>query len=160
MLDQKWKLALTAAGALALFGLGARSAQWTRRRVAVNPPGTASGLPFSNGIRVGNALYVAGEQGLQNGKPVPGGIGPETQAALEAIQKIVRAGGMDMKDVVTVNVYLADVHDFPAMNRVYTKFFPDPKPARTTVQVGALVNNARVEISAIAVREQGASTGR
>ena len=51
-------------------------------------------MPFSNGLLVGNTLYVAGEQGADaNGKLVPGGIGPETRATLETIQKVVREAG-------------------------------------------------------------------
>lgn len=113
---------------------------------AVNPPGTPRGLPFSNGIRAGNTLYVAGTQSNARGD-----IQEETRGALENIKKIVQAAGFSMADVVSVNVYLADVHDFAAMNDVYKTFFPDPKPTRTTVQVAGLVNSARIEISAIAV---------
>ena len=119
---------------------------------AINPPGTAEGLPFSNGILVGNTLYVAGQEGLDNGKLRPGGIGPETQAALENIKKIVTAAGLEMADVVSVTVYIADLAEFGEMNKVYKTFFPEPRPVRATVQVAALVGHARVEISAIAVK--------
>jgi 2-iminobutanoate/2-iminopropanoate deaminase len=121
---------------------------------AINPPGTAEGLPFSNGILVANTLYVAGQEGLDQGKLRPGGIGPETQATLENIKKIVEAAGLQMTDVASVNVYLADLAEFGEMNKVYKTFFPEPRPARATVQVAGLVNNARVEISAIAVKGQ------
>ena len=119
---------------------------------AINPPGTSEGLPFSNGILVGNTLYVAGQEGSDEGKLRPGGIGPETQAALENIKKIVELAGLQMEDVVSVNVYLADLADFGEMNKVYKTFFPAPRPARATVQVAALVNHARIEITAIAVK--------
>src|SRR5437773_12518421 len=78
------------------------------RMRAINPPGTPQGLPFSNGLLVGNTLYVAREQGADaNGKLVPGGIGPETRAALEAIQKVVRGAGFQMEDGAAAVVYLA-----------------------------------------------------
>lgn len=131
--------------------IGARAPQSQRR--AINPPGSVEGLPFSNGILAGNTLFVAGQEGIMDGKLVSGGIAPETRAALENIQKIVKAAGLDMKDVASVTVFLADIHDFPEMNKVYQTYFPDPKPARATVQAAALVGNARVEISAIAVKE-------
>jgi 2-iminobutanoate/2-iminopropanoate deaminase len=124
----------------------------TSAKRAINPPGTAEGLPFSNGILVGNTLYVAGQEGLDSGKLRPGGIGPQTQAALENIKKIVEAAGLQMTDVVSVNVYLADIAEFGEMNKVYKTFFPEPRPARATVQVAALVSNARIEITAIAVK--------
>ena len=119
---------------------------------AINPPGTPAGLPFSNGILVGNTLYVAGTQGTDaNGKLEPD-IESQTRAALQLIQKIVEGGGMTMGNVVAVNVYLSDVNEFGKMNNVYKTFFPDPKPTRTTVQVAKLVNGAKIEISAIAVK--------
>jgi 2-iminobutanoate/2-iminopropanoate deaminase len=119
---------------------------------AINPPGTAEGLPFSNGIVVGNTLYVAGQEGLENGKLVEGGVTVQAQAALTNIKKIVEQAGFQMSDVVSVTVYMADLSEFGDMNKVYKTFFPEPRPARATVQVAALVSNARIEISAIAVK--------
>lgn len=117
--------------------------------------GTDTGLPFSDGIIAGNTLYIAGQQGTDSsGKLVSGGIGPETAATLGAIQKVVKAAGFEIKDIVSVTVYLADIHEFPEMNKVYKGVMPDPKPARATVQAAALVNNARIEISAIAVKQK------
>jgi 2-iminobutanoate/2-iminopropanoate deaminase len=112
-----------------------------------------SGLPFSDGIVAGDTLYIAGQEGNdESGKLASGGIGPETAAALERIQKIVKAAGFEMKDIVNVTVFLADIHEFPEMNKIYKGVMPDPKPARATVQVAALVNNARIEIAAVAVK--------
>ena len=114
----------------------------------------AKGLPFSNGMVVGKTLYIAGHEGEDaSGKLVPGGITPETKAALENIGKVVKAAGFELKDIVSVTVYLADIHDFPEMNSVYATFMPDPKPVRATIQAAALVGNARIEISAIAVKK-------
>lgn len=113
------------------------------------------GLPFNDGIVVGNTIFVAGQEGTdQAGKLAAGGIAAETKATLENIEKILKAGGFEMKDIVSVTVYLADIHDFPEMNKVYRSVIPDPKPARATIQAAALVNNARVEISAIAVKQK------
>jgi len=122
-------------------------------RRAINPPGTKEGAPFSNGLLVGNTLYVSGQEGLDDGKLKPGGIVPETQTALDNIKKILELGGMQLTDVVTVNVYLADMNDFVEMSNTYKTYFPEPRPARTTVQVAELVNHARIEISVIAVKQ-------
>lgn len=111
------------------------------------------GLPFSDGIIAGNTLYVAGQEGTdESNKLAAGGIAAETKAALDNIAKVVKAAGFEMKDIVSVTVYLADIHDFPEMNKVYKTVLPDPKPARATIQAAALVNDARVEIAAIAVK--------
>jgi 2-iminobutanoate/2-iminopropanoate deaminase len=116
------------------------------------------GLPFNDGIVAGDTLYVAGQEGTNDsGKLAEGGIGPETSAALDNIQKVVKAAGFEMKDIVSVTVYLADIHEFPDMNKIYKTVMPDPKPARATIQAAALVNNARIEISAIAVKPRSVS---
>ena len=127
---------------------------YSQERKAINLA-PARGLPFSDGIVVGNTLYIAGQEGTDDaGKLAAGGIGPETTATLENIQKVLKAAGFDLKDVVSVTVYLADIHEFPDMNKVYKSVMPDPKPARATIQAAALVNNARIEISAIAVKQK------
>jgi 2-iminobutanoate/2-iminopropanoate deaminase len=121
---------------------------------AINASG-AKGLPFSEGMVAGNTLYVAGQEGTdENGKLVSGGIAAETKAALENIQKVVKTAGFDMKDIVSVTVYLADIKEFGDMNTVYKQIMPDPKPARATIQAAALVNNARIEVSAVAVKQK------
>jgi 2-iminobutanoate/2-iminopropanoate deaminase len=140
-----------------LFGLivltGSLTSRAQERRV-IKLPGTA-GLPFSDGVIAGNTLYVAGQEGTDDkGKLPTGGIGPETQAALANVKKIAQTAGFELKDIVSVTVYLADIHEFADMNTVYKGVMPDPKPARATVQVAALVNNARIEISAIAVKQK------
>lgn len=113
------------------------------------------GLPFNDGVVAGNTLYVAGQEGTdEQNKLAPGGITAETKAALENIQKVVKAAGFELNDIVSVTVYLADIHEFGDMNKVYREFMPDPKPARATIQAVALVNNARIEISAIAVKQK------
>jgi len=146
------KLAVLVMAHLAAATLVAAGRSPSSAKRAINPPGSVEGLPFSNGILVGDTLYVAGQEGLENGKLRPGGIGPETQAALGNIKRIVEAAGLQMSDVVSVTVYIANIAEFGDMNKVYRTFFPEPRPARATVQVAGLVNNARVEISAIAVK--------
>jgi 2-iminobutanoate/2-iminopropanoate deaminase len=155
------KFAIRLAKALSYVGIAfliviATGAQYVeaQEHKAVNL-GTETGLPFSDGIIAGNTLYIAGQQGTDSsGKLVSGGIGPETAATLDAIQRVVKKAGFEMKDIVSVTVYLADIHEFPDMNKVYRSVMPDPKPARATVQAAALVNNARIEISAIAVKQK------
>jgi 2-iminobutanoate/2-iminopropanoate deaminase len=145
---------IVSAAVITLCFAGALQPLQAQEHKAVNLA-PARGLPFSDGIVAGHTLYVAGQEGTgADDKLVSGGIGPETTAALENIQKIVKAAGFEMKDIVNVTVFLADIHDFPEMNKIYKSVMPDPKPARATVQVAALVNDARIEISAIAVKQK------
>ena len=130
------------------------STGFAEERKVVKLPGTAA-LPFSDGVIAGDTLYIARQEGSDaDGKLTPGGIGPESKAALARIESIVHAAGFEIKDIVSVTVYLADIHDFPEMNQAYKAVMPDPKPARATVQVAGLVNGARMEISAIAVKRK------
>ena len=138
--------------AIALVAIASAVPSWAQHKQAITV-GEAKGLPFSDGIVVGNTLYVAGTEGTDaSNKLKPGGIGPETQAALENIEKVVKKAGFEMSDIVSVTVYLADIKDFPEMNKVYKTVMPDPKPTRSTVQVAGLVNDARLEVSAIAIK--------
>lgn len=145
-------LTLTLAIALNLATLANRAYGQEHKVVNLAP---ARGLPFNDGIVAGNTLYVAGQEGTDDSsKLVAGGIGPETTATLQNIEKVLKAAGFDLKDVVSVTVYLADIREFGDMNKIYKSVMPDPKPARATIQAAALVNNARVEISAIAVKQK------
>ena len=152
----QWKsvLSFQIAFALALTVLFAVHASHAQDHKAINLS-NAKGLPFSDGVIAGNTLFVAGQEGSDDsGKLASGGIGPETKAALDNIEKVVKAAGFEMSDIVSVTVYLADIHDFADMNKVYKSVLPDPKPARATIQAAALVNDARVEIAAIAVKKK------
>jgi len=150
-MNSRFHKVLTSVATLVIMTAGISSLVQAQQKRVI--PGSVPGLPFSDGVVVGNTLYVAGQQGTDaNGKLREGGIVPETQATLENIEKTVKAAGFQLKDIVAVTVYLADIKDFAEMNKVYKSFMPDPKPARTTIQAAALVNNARVEITVVAAK--------
>ena len=116
------------------------------------PERRALGLPYSDAVRAGDLLYLAGTVGADPAtrKLVAGGVEAETRQALENIGANLRAHGSSMGRVVKCTVFLADIADFERMNGVYRKYFPANKPARTTVGVAALPLGARVEIECIA----------
>jgi 2-iminobutanoate/2-iminopropanoate deaminase len=117
--------------------------------------GFKQGNPFSEGVVAGNTLYVAGQQGPDaNGDVKSTDITEQTTNAIAAVKKVVEEAGFKMSDIVSVTVYVADVNDVAKMNEVYKKLMPDPKPARATVQVAALIGGAKIEISAIAVKQK------
>jgi 2-iminobutanoate/2-iminopropanoate deaminase len=117
--------------------------------------GFTKGMPFSDGFVSGNTLYVAGQQGPDiNGKVAGLDITAQTTNAIAAINKVVEEAGLKMGDIVSVTIYVAHVKDVPAMNKVYEKLMPDPKPARATVQVAGLIGGAKIEISAVAVKQK------
>ena len=111
-----------------------------------------SGYPFSEAVRVGNMLYLAGQIGTDTtGRLAQGGIGPETEQAMTNIEAVLKKSGSSMSDVVEVTVVLVDINDWPAMNSVYSRFFKKHFPARTAYAVKDLVMDARVEITCKAV---------
>jgi 2-iminobutanoate/2-iminopropanoate deaminase len=137
---------------LALAAQGGRAAAQSAGGRRVIQGGPATGLPFSPGIMVGNTLYLSGVIGATPKGLVPGGIEPETRQTLANIGEVLKAAGMGFQDVVSVTAYLANLSDFDRFNVVYRETFAKDPPVRTTVQVAALVNSARVELQMIAVR--------
>jgi 2-iminobutanoate/2-iminopropanoate deaminase len=112
------------------------------------------GMPFSNGMVAGNTLYIAGQQGPDaNGKVTGTDITLQTTNTIAAIKKVVDKAGFKMSDIVSVTVYVTDLNDVPKMNEVYKKLMPNPKAARATVKVAGLIGDAKIEISAIAVKQ-------
>jgi 2-iminobutanoate/2-iminopropanoate deaminase len=141
--------------ALSLFRADEGAAQSAAGRRVIRPPKAPNtGLPFSPGILAGNTLYVAGHLGRDpvTSKLVTGGIEAETRQSIANIRAVLQSGGMDLKDVVSVTVYITDFAEFERFNAVYREFFPTDPPTRATVQVAALNVGARVELQAIAVR--------
>jgi len=111
-------------------------------------------MPFSDGFVAGNTLYVAGQQGPdEHGKVTGTTIEFQTEHAIMAIQRVVEKAGFKMTDLVNVTVYVTDLNDVPKMNDVYKRLMPNPKPARATVKVAGLIGDAKIEISAIAVKQ-------
>lgn len=109
--------------------------------------------PYSQGIRAGDFIFVAGEKGIdpKTGKIVDGGIAAETRQTLENIKAILEAAGATMNDAVRAVVYLTDISAFQEMNEIYAKYFTVDPPGRTTVEVSALPAGAHVEIEVTAL---------
>ena len=124
-----------------------------RQIIATDDAPAAIG-PYSQAVRVGNTLYLAGQIGLDpaTGQLAEGGIEAETHQALRNIHAILEAAGFTMADVVQVQAYLADLNDYGAFNAVYATYFGDAPPARAVVQVARIPRDAGVEIMATAVR--------
>ncbi len=110
------------------------------------------GYPFSEAVRVGNMLYLSGQLGMDDSrKIVPGGIAEETRQTLKNIQSALERYGSSLDHVVKVTVMLADMDEWPEMNKVYAGFFPTHFPARSAFGATGLALGARVEIECIAV---------
>jgi 2-iminobutanoate/2-iminopropanoate deaminase len=110
--------------------------------------------PFSQVVEANGFVFLAGQIGDAPGSHgrVPGGIEAETRAMLENVGRLLRAAGLDYRDVVKATVYLTDIADFDAMNAIYREYFPMEPPTRATVAVAGLAVGARIEIEVMATR--------
>jgi 2-iminobutanoate/2-iminopropanoate deaminase len=137
------------AALLICFSLAIAAAAADRK--VVQPKEFPTGRPFSPGILVNGTLYVAGQTGsdIKTGK-IPEKFEDEVKACLENVGLILKEAGMSYSDAVSVQVYLTDMDLFQRMNAVYTTFFKDPRPARTTVGVTRLAGGAHLEITVTA----------
>ncbi|MEX2178280.1 MAG: Rid family detoxifying hydrolase [Gemmatimonadaceae bacterium] len=136
---------------LPLVILLATTACAARAPVVEFRPRAGSTGPFSEAVRVDGLLFLSGMLGTDStGRLAPGGVGPETQQTLENIKAALERNGLGMDRVVKCTVFLADIAEWAAMNRVYATYFPTNRPARSAVGGAGLVRGARVEIECIA----------
>ena len=110
--------------------------------------------PYSQAVRVGNLLFVAGQIPVdpKTGEVVGRDIREQTRQVLENIKAVLEAAGYTLDDVVMAFVFLANMEHFPAFNEVYAQYFKDKPPARVTVQAARLPRDVLVEIAVIAAR--------
>ncbi len=112
--------------------------------------GAAPGGAYSQGLKVGDFVFVSGQGPFdpETGQVVGETIEEQTARTLENVKAILEAAGASMADVVKVSAHLSDLSLFDRYNKVYSTCFPDPKPTRTTV--GSQLLGIMVEIDAIA----------
>jgi 2-iminobutanoate/2-iminopropanoate deaminase len=114
-------------------------------------PGPFQGAPYSQAIRVGEMVFVAGQIGLKPGDTAVGGdIAEQTEQALQNLAAILVEAGSSMANLVKTSVFLQDLGDFAAMNEVYARHVGERPPARSTFEVAKLPSGALVEIEAVA----------
>jgi len=122
--------------------------------IATNGAPAAIG-PYSQGVRVGNLVFTAGQVALDpvTQQVVAGGITEQTTQVLENLKAILEAAGSSLDKAVKATVFLKDFNDFAAMNAVYAAYLGPAgvaPPARTTVEVSRLPKDVRVEIELVA----------
>src|SRR3954462_1688904 len=108
--------------------------------------------PYSPGVLAGDYLYVSGQGAKRPDGQMPATFAEQTRQTLENVKNVVESAGLMMKNVVYAQVYLDDIHNFAAMNRIYAEYFGDTPPARATIGVAKLPGGTPVEINAVAVR--------
>ena len=109
--------------------------------------------PYSQAVCANGFVFVSGQIAIdpKTQQVVDGNASVQTERVLENLKAIVEAAGSSMKHAVKATVYLADFEDYAAMNEVYSRYFSENPPARSTVEVSKLPRNVRVEIDLIAL---------
>ncbi len=117
-----------------------------------SPAALERGLPFSEAVRAGDLLFLAGQIGTDpaTGQLVSGGTETEARQAIENIKAVLERNGRSLADVVKCTVFLADIGEWARFNEIYKQYFKPPYPARSALGVNGLARNARLELECIA----------
>lgn len=121
----------------------------------INPPGTEmiyETYKFSQATVVGNSVEVSGQVGLAEDFSIPLDIREQARNAFTNLKRVLEAAGSGLDRVTHLTQYFTDIRDVPAVDEVFAEFFPSDYPARTVVQVVALVlPDLKLEVQARAI---------
>jgi len=125
----------------------------TVREVIATDRGPKAIGPYSQAVKANGFIFISGQIPLdpRTQELVEGDVARQTERVMENLKGIVEAAGSSLDRVVKTTVFLKDLADFPAMNEVYSRYFPANPPARATVQVARLPRDVGVEIELIAL---------
>tara|TARA_B100000902_G_scaffold226455_1_gene215013 strand:+ start:217 stop:597 length:381 start_codon:yes stop_codon:yes gene_type:complete len=109
--------------------------------------------PYSQAIKMNNLLFISGQIAMhpKTGNLVINKIEDETELVMENLKNILLAANCSLNDVIKCSIFLSNMDDFEAVNKIYGQYFSAPYPARETIEVKKLPKNVNVEISAIAM---------
>lgn len=109
--------------------------------------------PYSQAVSAGGAIYLSGQVGLDpaTGELVAGGLEAEARRVFDNLRAVAEAAGPGLAAAVRVTVYLTDLSQFAAANRIMAGYFTEPYPARVTIGVAALPRGAAIEVDCILV---------
>lgn len=109
--------------------------------------------PYSPAVKLGDFVYLSGQLPIdpETGSIVEGGIQEQAYQVLKNMEAILAEMNLEMRHIVKTTVFMSDLTGFELMNEIYSTYFADPYPARTTVEVKALPKGALIEIEAIII---------
>lgn len=110
--------------------------------------------PYSPALCVNGLVMISGQIPVNpaTGEIEAADIEGQTHQSLKNIAALLKEAELDFSNVIKTTVFLADMGDFAAMNKVYAEYFKEPYPTRSCVQVGALPKGAKVEIEVMCTR--------
>jgi 2-iminobutanoate/2-iminopropanoate deaminase len=112
--------------------------------------------PYTPGILAGNYLYVSGQGARDAAGKIASGFDEQARQCLDNVKGVIDAAGLKMDSVVYTQVYLADVKNYDALNKIWSTYFPKNPPARSVVGVANMPTGTPIEISAVAITKGAA----
>ena len=114
--------------------------------------------PYSQAIKAGNTIYVSGQIPIdpETGSVIygkAGNVADQTNQAIKNLKAVLEAAGHALEDVVKTTVFITDMANFAAVNKVYERYFDKDCPARSCIAVKSLPKDALVEIEAVAYKK-------
>ena len=110
--------------------------------------------PYSPAVDIGNLVYTSGQMGVDGAGNLGKDVTEQTKLAIENVEKLLKAAGCELSDIVKTLVFIKDMNDFAAVNAVYADMIKaEVMPARSCVEVARLPKDALVEIEAIALKK-------
>jgi 2-iminobutanoate/2-iminopropanoate deaminase len=118
-------------------------------QVSTNKAPAAIG-PYSQAIKVGNLLFTSGQIPIDPATGnIPKGVEAQAEQALTNVKNLIEAAGASIDNVVKTVVFIKDMNDFAAINAIYAKYFTEPFPARSCVEVARLPKDVLLEVETI-----------
>lgn len=107
--------------------------------------------PYSQAIEIGNFVFTSGMIPINpaTGELVTGSVEAQAEQAFSNLQHLIEASGSSMDKVIKTVVFIQNMEDFGKINEIYAKYFPDPYPARSCVEVARLPKDVALEVEAI-----------
>lgn len=138
---------------LSLSGTGAIQENSSSKKI-IHMTDTPGNTPFSPAILINDTLYISGQlaRNPETGKFEGETMAEQAEFVIKNIEILCKKAGMDLTNVVSTTVYISDFSEFREFNSVFVKMFPKDPPTRATVQVARLALDAKIEISAIAIK--------
>lgn len=150
------KLTFTIFAICVLFSLITISGGKVEKKIVYTEKAPKPVGPYSQAVIAGDFIFTAGQIPIdpKTNQVVQGDIKEQTKQVLENLKAVLEASGATFDDVVKVTVYMRDLSEFSAMNEIYSEYFKNSPPARTTVEVSRLPRDVKIEIDLIAVRRR------
>jgi reactive intermediate/imine deaminase len=109
--------------------------------------------PYSDGVLVGNTLYLSGQGSARPDGSMPENMEGEIRQCFENVRNVLLGAGMGLPNVVSAYVFLEDLDNYQLMNKVFREYFPTDPPVRSTIEVGQVPGDSRIEVQTIAVQD-------